>query len=387
MKPLLGCVLLLVSALCWGQSEFTIPLAKANPALSLPSMAARDGIVYAAYRTFDFLRFSNELRVVAYDLNTHKELQHVTIAVPKVHGARASEGLYISDDGTTLAYAELHNPGLILLVAAKNLTEIRRSNVLPFPPGEQDYERMFAGFDGDQLCIASDSYEPGKPSAAGLRFIRLRLSDLKASSDTKIEGLLQEHPGEIVWLPKDKLTWVVRGNVWQQYTESGQQTGLGFEHENAISSGAIPLGTKRLLAFYGRYADGSVIDYSGHGSSVLKLQCSPHPYQTSTDSIYTGAICTTQRDILPEAGGNKIVTSDFLLLKADGPTVVWRHPMSFLSVADSNEPDTGIQRGNPLLYREGSKLLVVAPTKKPELAVYEVALPVDKPATPKATTH
>jgi len=373
MKSLTSCIFLLVSALCWGQSTFTIPLAKANSALALPSMAEHDGVVYAAYRSFDLLRFSNKLEVVAYDLNTRKELQHVTISVPKVHGARASEGLFLSEDGQTLAYAELHDPGLILLLAAKNLAEIRRSNVLPF--SAQDYERMFAGFDGDQLCFASNSYETAKPNLEGLRFIRLRLSDFKPSSDAKIDGLPQEHPGSIVWLPKQKVTWVVRGVVWNQHTEAGQLTGQELEHDNATSEGAIPLGETRLLAFYGRYADGSVISYADRHERELKLQCAPHPYGTSTDPAYAGAICTTQRDILPEAGGDKIMTSEFLLLKTDGPTIVWRHPMNFLGVADGNEMNTGVQNGTPLLYRAGSKLLIVAPTKKPELAVYEVPLP------------
>jgi hypothetical protein len=49
--------------------------------------------------------------------------------------------------------------------------------------------------------------------------------------------------------------------------------------------------------------------------------------------------------------------------------------MSFLGVADGNEPDTGFQRGNPLLYRAGSKLLVVAPSKSPTLTVYEIDAP------------
>jgi hypothetical protein len=233
---------------------------------------------------------------------------------------------------------------------------------------------MFAGFDGDQLCMASDVFEYGKPELEGLRFIRLRLSDLKPSSDTKISGLTQENPGSIVWLPREKATWVVRGHVWNQHTEAGQLTGQELEHDNAISEGAIPLGETRLLAFYGRYADGSVISYSDLHERELKLQCAPHPYGTSTDPAYAGAICTTQRDILPEAGGDKIMTSEFLLLKTDGPTIVWRHPMNFLTVADGNEMDTGIQAGNPLLYRAGSKLLIVAPTKSPELAVYEVPL-------------
>jgi hypothetical protein len=154
-------------------------------------------------------------------------------------------------------------------------------------------------------------------------------------------------------------------------------TGQELEHENELNEGAIPLGGAKLLASYGKYADGSVVSHTDHRSMELKLQCVPHPYGTSTDPAYAGAICTTQRDILPEAGGDKIVTSEFLLLKTEGPTIAWRHPMNFLTVADGNEMDTGIQPGNPLLYRTGSKLLVVTPSTSPVLKVYEVALPND----------
>lgn len=349
------------------------PVAQANSALALSSMAEHDGVVYAAYRSFDLLRFSNKLQVVAYDLNTHKELRHVTISVPKVHGARASEGLFISKDGQTLAYAELHEPGLMLLLAAKNLTEIRRSTALPLT--SQDHQRMFAGFDGNQLCMASDVFEYGKPELEGLRFIRLRVSDLKLASDTKISGLTQENSGSIVWLPPEKTTWVVRGHIWKQYTEAGQLTGQELEHENAISKGAIPLEETRLLAFYGRHEDGSVISYADRHERELKLRCAPHPYGTSTDPAYAGAICTTQRDILPEAGGDKIMTSEFLLFKVDGPTVVWRQKMNWLDVRnDAHGIDGGYQKGDPLIYHAGSKLLIVAPSKSPELKVYEVAL-------------
>lgn len=376
MKPLIYCVVVLASSFCWGQSAFTIPLAKSNSALALPSMAEHDGVVYAAYRSFDLLRFSDKLEVVAYDLNTHKEVQHVTVSVPKVHGARASEGLFLSEDGQTLAYAELHDPGLILMLAAKNLAEIRRSNVLPY--ASQDHQRLFAGFDGNKLCLASNYYQYGKPEVNGLRFIRLGASDLKVTSDTKIAGVTQDTSTSIVWQPLEKTTWIYRptvGDLWEEFTESGERTGQELAHQNALGEGAVPLGDAKLLAFYGRYADGTVISYADRHERELKLQCAPHPYGTSTDSAYTGAICTTQRDILPEAGGDKTVTSEFLLLKTDGPTIVWRHPLSFMDVADSNEHDTGVQRGDPLLYRTGRKLLIVAPTKKPELAVYEVPLP------------
>jgi hypothetical protein len=121
-----------------------------------------------------------------------------------------------------------------------------------------------------------------------------------------------------------------------------------------------------------------VVAYNDHQTTELKLPCVPHPYGTSPDPAYAGAICTTQRDILPEAGGDKIVTSEFLLLKAEGPTVLWRQKMDWVDVgyvSDSHGNDEGFQKGDPLIYRNGSKLLIVAPSKSPALTVYEIDAP------------
>jgi hypothetical protein len=372
-------VFLLASSVCWGQSEFPIPLARANSALSLPSMAVRDDVVYTAYRSFDVLRFSNQLQIVAYDLKAHKELQHVTISVPKVHGARASEGLFLSEDGQTLAYAELHEPNLILLLATKNLAEIKRSNALPFT--SDDHQRMFAGFDHDQLCIASNFYQFGKPDASGLHFIRLGLADLKPISDTKASGVWQETSGQIVWLPKEQRTWTnppgkLGSDVWTEYTEAGQKTGQALAHRNGLSNGAVALGDGRLLACYGNMiSKGAVVSYADHHEEELELPCAAHQYGRSGDQAYVGGICTTEKDVLPEARGKKILSSQFLLIKSDGPKIAWHHDMDFLGVSNGNEPDAGFQKGDPLIYRSGSKLLIVAPSKAPALTVYEIDAP------------
>ena len=371
---ILVALLIVVTGVCHGQASSTIALRGENSSLALPTMAAKDGVLYVAYRSFDLLRFSSKLQVIAYDLNNDKELQHVVISIPKVHGARASDGLALSKDGQTLAYVEAHEPYLVLLLSTKDLSEIRRSNALPF--SDRDHQRLFAGFDGDQLCLASNYYQYGNPEINGLRFIRLGASDLKATSDTKIAGVTQDTSSAIIWQPLEKTTWVnqpTMGDLWEQYTESGKKTGQQLTHPNAFGEGAVPLGDTKLLAFYGRYADGSVINYADHRSSELKLQCVPHPYGTSIDPSYAGAICTTQRDILPEAGGDKIVTSEFLLLRVKGPTMVWRQNMKWLDVRnDAHGIDRGYQKGNPLIYRAGSKLVIVAPTKSQELSIYEI---------------
>src|ERR1700688_2054039 len=111
--------LLLLTASCWGQGSYTLPLAKANTALSLPAMTAGGGVLYTAHRSFDVLRFSNQLQVTAFDLGTHKELRHTVVNVPRVHGARAAEGFFLSPDGHMLIYAEIHEPNLLLVLSAK----------------------------------------------------------------------------------------------------------------------------------------------------------------------------------------------------------------------------------------------------------------------------
>jgi hypothetical protein len=135
------------------------------------------------------LHSSNELEVLAYDLGAHKVLRQTTIAVPKVHGTRATDGLAVSPDGQMLAYVEGHEPCLVLLLSTKDFSEIRRTTALPF--SADDHQRMFAGFDGDdQLALASNVYRYGKPEIKGIRFLKLSESDLRVISDTKLQGIV-----------------------------------------------------------------------------------------------------------------------------------------------------------------------------------------------------
>ena len=182
MKTLFA-IVLLASPLCWGQSEYTIPLQNANPSLALPLTAAGNGVLYIAYRSTTWLRRSDKLQVVAYDLNSQKELRHATISVPEVRGARAADGLYLSEDGQVLAYAEIHDPCVLLLISTKDLTELGRSMSLPFVHQDHDWphfseDQLFAGFEESGfLSFAFDRYE-------GMRFVRVDPANSKVISNT-----------------------------------------------------------------------------------------------------------------------------------------------------------------------------------------------------------
>ncbi len=369
MKTTFLLALLLLTARCWGQGSYTLPLAKANTELSLPAMTAGGGVLYEAHRSFDVLRFSNQLQVSAFDLATQKELRHTVVNIPRVHGARAAEGFFLSPDGQTLVYAEIHEPSLLLVLSAKDLSEVRRTNALPFTSG--DSSRLFAGFDENgALSFASER-------ADNLRFVRMSVPDFKITSE--VTGPKRQLYGEaIVWSPKSRRTWLqLRSWAWQEYHEDGSlsEAKLDFQFMHGADKGATVLGEK-LLAFYGDFsAQGAVVVYNNGHTGELELACVPHMYSSGDVADYAGAICTTSPDREPEHGGDKILSSEFLLLKADGPTIAWRHSMDFLNVADSNDTDTGRQWGNPLLYRAGSKLLIVAPSKVPTLTVYEIDAP------------
>jgi hypothetical protein len=380
-KRLLFAALLLATS-CWGQEPYTLPLEKVDVRLALPSMVAGGGRLYEAHRSFNILRFSDQLQVAVFDLATRKELKRSVITVPRVHGARAAEGFYLSSDGQKLVYAELHSPNLLLVLSANDLTEIRRTDSLPF--SSEDRERLFAGFDESGfLCFGSSRSDR-------LRFIRMNLSNFDVASE--VAGPEQKNEiGGYAWSPIDRKVWVPSvTNEWQEYTEEGQSTEERFRSQSkygTIGHGAVVFDGANLLVFVGNLSNaGGVASYINHHVSELEFPCVPVPYSTGDVDDYRGAICATHPDV--PGGFSKNLTSEFLLLKASGPAVVWRHPMAPPAVvADSNDYlNTGIQAADPLIYKAGSKLLVIAPTNSSELDVYEVT-PGASGSQPTPTTH
>jgi len=366
MKGLFFALIVLCSGFCWGQSSYTVPLEKLNTSLAVPAMVSRDGVVYVAYRSFDWLRQSDQLRVLAYDLHARKVLRSGIIPVPKVHGSRATNGLVLSHDGTTLAYVEIHEPSLMLLISTKDLSEVRRSTSVPFTG--QDYQRQFAGFDGeDRLSFSSINKE--KP-----RFVRVSIEDFKTVSDTRATALAKTVFQYVAWNPVAGRFWLpCGGGKVLQFDEQGQATGEELKTDiHQLDQGAVPLGQSDVMAFFAMVSRGAVASDINHKTQSVELPCSPRPYGVSNDHAYAGAICITQPDRLPEAGGTKVLTSEFLLIRADGPRIDWRQNMTGLGAGDNAQ----FEWASAVIEHGEDHVWVVVPTPKAELAVYEV--PVQK---------
>jgi hypothetical protein len=358
-------LIVLCCGFCWGQSSYTVPLEMLNTSLSVPAMASHAGVVYVAYRSFDWLRQSDQLQVLSYDLRSRKVLGRSTIAVPKVRGARATSGLAISHDGATLAYVEIHDPSLILLISAKDLSEVRRSVSVPFTA--QDHVKEFAGFDEeDRLSFSSINRD--KP-----RFVRMSTADFKPVSDTLATGIVKTAFQYVAWNPVAGRFWLPDGggNVLQ-YNEEGQATSEELKSEiYQLDMGAIPLGKSDVVAFFAMVSKGAVASYVNHKTQSIELPCSPRPYGSSNDHAYVGTICITQPDRLPEAGGDRVLTSEFMLIRADGPRIIWQQKMSAMGAGNNDF----FGWATAVIEHEDKKAWVVAPSKSPELTVYEVSLP------------
>ena len=78
-----------------------------------------------------------------------------------------------------------------------------------------------------------------------------------------------------------------------------------------------------------------------------------------------------------------MLTSEFLLIRTDGPQVVWRQKMSAMGAGDKDY----FGWASAVIEHGDKKVWVVAPTKSPELAVYEVPLPEDEPTKSEPTIH
>lgn len=350
-------------ALTAGQDP-NVTLPKANFRLSLPTMAAKNGVVYVAYRSFDWLRSSNQLQVLAYDPNSQKVLRHRTLVLPKVSGARVSDGLAISPDGSILAFVEMSEPVCIVLIRADTLSEIRRTDQLPF--GQEDYRRHFAGFDG-QNQLSFQSIHNGQP-----RFLRLSSENYSRVSDIIASHLKQKVFSYAAWNPQAHRFWLPTEDIVgsREYTEDGDPTGEVVRLKGRLlEQGGVSLRKSQVLLFFGQLAKGTIVVHQDNKDRELELPCVPSPMGNG-DLDYVTAICVTHKDKLPEKGGDVVSSSELLLIKADGPTVAWHYQLMIPTVASGGQ----LQWGEPALVRTSGKAWIVVPSKSPVLTVYEVRL-------------
>lgn len=194
------------------------------------------------------------------------------------------------------------------------------------------------------------------------------------SSSVVASHLKQKVFSYMAWNPKTHRFWLPAQDIVgsREYTEQGDPTGEVLQLQGRqLEQGGIALGQSEAVAFFGQLAKGTVVSRRNHQDHQIQLPCVPSPVGTNTDSEYVGAICVTHPDTLPESGGDRVSSSELLIIKAEEPTIVWRQKL-FLPALTSG---TQLQQGVPVTVRRNEKMWIVIPGKSSDVPVHEVTLP------------
>jgi len=310
------------------------------------------------------------LQVLSYDLKSRARLRRNTLHVPTVIGQRAASGLYLSQDATILYYAELYPPYLVLAISATDLMELTRTESISF--SEKDRRRKFVGpAENGLLAFAADAGIAAPGQRSGVRLLLLDPGKLSVVSNRIIPELIEHGIEDLLWNPASGKIWIQEDATrWREYSELGQATGNEVDDKRYLSHGATLMGDAGVLAFYGNWDQGLILKYLDHKIAELALDCSPYPDGASESGRYAGVDCVKRPDKKYEDGGDKILSSEFLLLQTSTRAIVWRGKIEYLDVAEGRE--LGYQKSVPAIFDSGAKVWVIAPSKPAQLIVYEI---------------
>ena len=351
-----------------GRHEIQLP--GSNIERYLPVMAVDGTKLFIAYRAAKSFGRSDTLEVSCYDLTNYLQISHVTVRIPAVRGTRAAGGLYIV--GRRIFYAELRTPAILVSLSAQDLSEVGRTENLPFEKG--DWEIRFVGPDSNGL-LAFAEFLHGGSGDGGVRILRVNPRDLRVVSNKTVPELGKKGIQNILWSVRSggKLWIDSDGQRWNEYTEEGQPTNREVFNVHYVTNGAEAIEGGGLLAFYGNKQEGMLLRQDGQKGGELPLGCSPIPWGISNSGSFAGVMCVKQSTRRFEDGGNRVISSEFLLVRTSVPAIVWRRGLSFLDVDEGWH--LGHQDGVPAIATCGSRVWVITPAQPSRLDVYEVDWP------------
>lgn len=111
------------------------------------------GKLYAAYRLPGEDGTSLTLRVAQFDPTTGQQVDVRDYSVPSVRLPRVASALLLSQDDSTLAYAELHSPQVVLTIEAPTLKPLSTSETDIF--GEQDFAPHVSTLSSKSLVLSA----------------------------------------------------------------------------------------------------------------------------------------------------------------------------------------------------------------------------------------
>lgn len=311
-----------------------------------------DGKLYVAYRLPNKVRASSALRVVVYDPVTGLVSNVRDYPVPTVSLPRVASDFILSQDDSTLAFAELHAPEVLVTIEAGTLRPLSTSDANLF--GDQDFAPHVSAFSNRSLVLsAGELTHDGKVTAVHeVREVSLNPRNLREVVSEKTIPLEDDDGGKL--------------SYWRKRVQAKKQV----DHIVPLSHGALGLTNGA--------SEGSIQLFDESGRELALLQnpdCGFVRASLSWDQQVGAAVC--ERTGLDESHFGETLRREAVVFEVKTLKVLATIPMSRMSVKERGprRGDLWVAAPSPAVWHGKGRVQVAIPDFPDSINLYAVAGP------------
>lgn len=315
-----------------------------------------DGKLYVAYRVPGSAKTTSTLRVLVFEPIAGKQSNAHDYAVPSASLPRVATNFVLSQDGGTLAYAELHAPQVVVTIEAATLNPISTSDASLF--GEQDFGPQVSALNSQSLLLSAGKLtRDGRVTTVHeVRKISLNPRDLRQVVSEKTIPLEQDG-SELAY--------------WRKRIHTQREVGQVVPVNDGV------LGLTNLMG------EGWIQLFNQAGKELATLhnpECGFVRASLSPDQQVGVAVC--ERTGLDEPHFGQTLRRDAVVFDVRTLKVITTIPMSRMSVKEHGpgRDDFWVATPSPTVWHGKDRVLVAVPDFPDLINLYSIPGP-----TP--TTH
>lgn len=306
------------------------------------------GKLYAAYRVPGKSGTSSTLRVVLFDPLTGQQVNLRDYPIPGASLPRVATAFLLSQDGSTLAYAELHVPQVIVTIDAANLNPQSTSDASLF--GEQDFAPHVSIVSTESLVLSAGKLTHDGRTTAVHEVRKISLSPRNLRQVLSEESIpLDEDISEVAY--------------WRKRIHAQREVAQVI----AVNDGV--LGLTNVMS------DGWIQLFDQAGKELATLhnpKCGFVKASVSPDQLVGVAVC--EKTGLDEAHFGETLSRDAVVFEVKTLKVLATIPMSRLSLKERGpgRDDLWVATPSPVVWHGKDSVLVAVPDFPDSINLYSI---------------
>lgn len=317
------------------------------------------GKLYVAYRVSEKGGTSSVLRVVIFDPISGQQTTTRDYPVQTALLPRVATAFVLSQDGSTLAYAELHAPQVVLTIEAATLKPLSISDAITF--GERDSGPRVSSVNSHSLVLSSDRLGRNGRATTTERVRKLSLSVADLHEVVSDETIQPDADTDSLRYWTDRI------------------------RPKRDLSGFVPL-DDHVLGLTNVMTEGSIQLFDQAGKELATLHnpdCGFARASLSPDQRVGVAVC--ERTGLDESHFGETLRRDAVVFEAKTLKAIATIPMSRLSVKEHG-PERGdlwVAFPSPAVWHGNNGVLVALPDFPDSIDLYSISTHPKAPALPR----